>query len=149
MYMLIEEVIVVPTTPQQLDAIHAALDRFWATVATTVSRSPDGGWRTRFATAVAEISANIIRHAYPDPREPGPMRLHLYAYPDRIEAYFSDEGVAFMSPLPVEDGPETDPLELPESGRGLAVAQACLDELGYRRTGEGTNEWRLVKRLPG
>jgi serine/threonine-protein kinase RsbW len=147
--MLVEETIVVPATAQQLDSVHAALDRFWATVDTAVRRPPDREWRTRFATALAEIAANIIRHAYPDGREPGPMRLHLYAYSDRVEAYFNDQGVAFIPPASVADRPEFDLMELTESGRGLAVAQACLDELGYRRTGEGTNEWRLVKRLPG
>ena len=149
MYVLIEDTIVVPATAQQLDVIHAALDRFWAKVDTIVTRPPDREWRARFVTAIAEIATNIIRHAYPSEREPGPMRLHLYAYPDRVEAYFNDQGVAFIPPPPVEDGPEPDPLELPESGRGLAVAQACLDELEYRRTGEGTNQWRLMKRLSG
>src|SRR5262249_46236044 len=122
---------------------------FWATVDTTVTRPPDGAWRNQFATAVAEIAANIIRHAYAGASEPGPMRLHLYAYPDRVEAYFTDRGVAFMPPPAVEEEPESELLELPESGRGLAVAQACLDELEYRRTAEGTNEWRLAKRFSG
>jgi serine/threonine-protein kinase RsbW len=149
MHMLIEEIIAVPATAQQLDAIHAALDRFWARVDTTVMQPLDREWRARFATAVAEIAANIICHAYPGGKEPGPMRLHLYAYPDRVEAYFNDQGVMFMPPPPVEDGTESDPLALPERGRGLAVAQACLDELEYRRMGEGTNQWRLMKRLSG
>ena len=147
--MLVEETIVVPATAQQLGSVHAALDRFWATVDTTVTRPPDRKWRAGFATAVAEIAANIICHAYRAAREPGPMRLHLCAYPDRVEADFTDQGVAFKPPPSVEDRPEADLLELPESGRGLAVAQACLDELEYRRTGEGTNEWRLVKRFSG
>jgi serine/threonine-protein kinase RsbW len=147
MYVLIDETIFVPATAQQLDAVHAAVDRFWAKVDTTVTHPPNEQWRARFATALAEIAANIIRHAYPGGREPRPMRLHLYAYPDRVEALFSDQGVAFIPPPPAEDEPEFDLLDLPESGRGLAVAQACLDELEYRRTGEGTNEWRLVKRL--
>jgi serine/threonine-protein kinase RsbW len=149
MYVLIEETIAVPATAQQLDAVHAELDRFWAKVDTTVPRPSDREWRARFTTAIAEIAANIIRHAYPGASEPGPMRLHLYAYPDRVEAVFTDQGVAFIPTPPAEHGPESDPLELPESGRGLAVAQACLDELAYRRTGEETNEWRLVKRLSG
>jgi serine/threonine-protein kinase RsbW len=147
MYVLIDETIVVSATAQQPDAVHAALDRFWAKVATAVMRPPNGKWRAQFATAIAEIAANIIRHAYPGGREPRPMRLYLYAYSDRVEAVLSDEGVAFIPPPPAEDAPELDLLKLPESGRGLAVAQACLDELEYRRTGEGTNEWRLVKRL--
>ena len=149
MYVLIEVTIVVPATAQQLDAIHAALARFWAKVDTTVTRPPDRERRTRFATAVAEIAANIIRHAYPGGKEPGTIQLHLCAYPDRVEACFNDQGVVFVPPPPVEDGPEPNPLELPESGRGLAIAQACLDELEYRRTEEGTNEWRLVKRVSG
>jgi serine/threonine-protein kinase RsbW len=33
-----------------------------------------------------------------------------------------------------------------EDGRGIAIARALLDELGYERDGE-LNRWRLVKRL--
>ena len=149
MNALTEENIVVPATAQQLDAIHAALDRFWSNVAITAPRPPDGKWRAQFATAVAEIAANIILHAYRGGRELGSMRLQLYAYPDQVEGYFSDQGDALISLPLVEDEPESDLMQLPESGRGLAIARAYLDELTYRRTAAETNEWRLMKRLAG
>ena len=147
-----EETVVVPATAGQLDAIHAALDRFWAKADTAVTRSPDGEWRARFVTAAGEIAANIVRHAHPPGRPPGPMRLVLRAYPDRVEACFNDQGLAYGFPPPSEGppeegSPESDPLELSESGRGLAIARAFLDELEYRHTEEGTNEWRLMKRF--
>ena len=40
-----------------------------------------------------------------------------------------------------------DPLDLPEGGYGLGLARACVDALEYHLTPDGTNCWRLVKRL--
>ena len=150
--MRAEETVSVPATPEQLDAIHTALDRFWAKADTTRRPPPDGEWRSRFVTAVAEIAANIVSHAHTPGSQPGPMQLGLRAYADRVEARFNDQGLAFSCPPPAdalseEEAPEPDPLELPESGRGLAIARAFLDELEYRHTEEGMNEWRLVKRF--
>ena len=135
---------VVPATADQLGAIHAALERFLSAVDARTGRLPAGDWQIRFVTAVAEIAGNIVRYAYPDGMEVGPMRLQLRAYPDHVEACFSDQGVAFI-PSTVNDEANADPLAMLESGRGLAIARACLDALDYRRTEDQTNEWRLVK----
>ena len=75
------------------------------------------------------------------------MRLRVRAYPDRVEAHFNDDGVVFVEQPAPDVGAEYDPLDLPESGRGLTIAQAYVDQLDYRRTAEGSNEWRLVKRF--
>lgn len=131
-----------------LDPVHAALGRFWLRLAALPEPVPDAPcdtWRLLFATAVAEIGANIVRHAYA--AHPGLMRLRLLAFADRVEARFSDRG------LPLEDDCRDwstrgqDPLSLPEGGLGLALADAALDELHYARTPAGENHWRLVKRL--
>ena len=145
----VEETIVVPATVEQLDAIHTALDRFWSDVAPALTAPGSGEWWSRFVTAVAEIASNIVRHAYPLGRKPGLLRLRLCAYPGRVEAYFDDHGVAFTPAAPALDAKAADSLALLESGRGLAIARAYLDELDYRRTAEGTNEWHLVKRFAG
>lgn len=109
--------------------------------------APPARWRDLFRTAVAEIAANIVRHAYPPSHDARPFELQVLVYNDRLVAQFADRGVAW------EPGPESvppDPLGLPEGGLGLAVARGALDELSYRREPDGTNVWRLLKRIaPG
>lgn len=94
-----------------------------------------------------EIAANIARHAYAI-GVAGTMRLRLRLYPDRVEARFTDRGVAFRSPSELLEALSADTAQLPESGFGLSIASAAVDDLRYNRTATGTNSWRLVKRLP-
>jgi len=87
----------VPATAERLQDVHDALARFWAAVAGSLHNAPAGPWRAAFETAVAEVAANIVRHAYPDGAAGagGKMRFRLDAYPDAIEARFADDGVDF------------------------------------------------------
>ena len=104
--------------------------------------APPARWRDLFRTAVAEIAANIVRHAYPPSQGARPFELQVLVYDTCLVAQFSDHGVAW------EPGSEPvipDPLDLPEGGLGLAVARGALDELNYRREADGTNVWRLIK----
>lgn len=144
--VLVEETVVVVATAEELAALHAALDRFWDAVDAALSQPPPQDWRLRFVTAVAEIAANIVRHAYPIGTTRGPLRLRVRLYADRVVASFADRGVAFVPPG-AQGSPVSDPAELPEGGFGLALARAGLDRLEYRRTPAGTNCWRLTKRL--
>ena len=144
--MLAEERIVVPAIATRLADLHDALDRFWAAVELVLAHPPDTTWRLQFTTAVAEIAANIVRHAYPAGTTPGSMQIRLRSYTDRVEACLTDRGLAF-TPSKVADSPRPESVELPEGGLGLAIARASLDQVGYSRTPEGTNHWRLVKRL--
>ncbi len=75
------------------------------------------------------------------------MRLRLSLYVDRVEACFTDWGLAFndLSRPPEVSG--DDVFEVPEGGYGLSIARAALDRLDYHRTPRGTNSWRLVKRF--
>ncbi len=107
---------------------------------------PDLTWRLYFATATGEIAGNIVRHAHAMGAVPGTMHLYLRLYDDRIEARFADCGLAFDGTAQPAR-PESGPSEMAESGRGLALARAALDELAYHRTPAGTNHWRLVKRF--
>ena len=137
----------VAATAPALAALHATLDRFWAAVERAAAEPPDARWRHLFATAVAEIAANIVRHAYPAGAVPGTMHLRLRAYDGRAEALFTDHGVAFVDPAQSPRSlPADDPLALPEGGYGLALARAAVDRLDYARTPDGQNQWRLVKR---
>ena len=105
---------------------------------------PTARWRDLFRTAVAEIASNIVRHAYPPSQAVRPFELKVLVYVDRLEAQFVDRGAGWETgsePVP------PDPLDLPEGGMGLAVARGALDELSYRREPDGTNVWRLLKRI--
>jgi anti-sigma regulatory factor (Ser/Thr protein kinase) len=144
--VLAEKTAVVPATAEELAAIHVVLERFWKVVDATLAQPPAHDWRHRFATALAEIAANIVRHAYPAGTARGSMRLRLRLYADRVVASFADRGVAFVPPDPA-DSPGSDRSELAEGGYGLALARATLDRLEYRRTPTGTNCWRLMKRF--
>jgi serine/threonine-protein kinase RsbW len=72
------------------------------------------------------------------------MRLTLRADANRIEAVFTDDGVA-VDLAATRSRPRH---ELAESGRGLVLARATLDEFTYDRAGE-LNVWRLVRRRSG
>lgn len=138
---LIEFEIVVPAIPRHLDDVHQALARLWGEVDRVWSRPPDPIWRAEFATGVGEIAANIIQHAYPS-SAPGLLACRLRVFDRAIEACLSDSGPPYV-PTGV---PPSDPPLLAESGRGLALAQAAVDELTYKRAPAGINEWCLRKR---
>jgi anti-sigma regulatory factor (Ser/Thr protein kinase) len=149
MGVLVETSLTVPARATALDAIHNTLSEFWEAVDAAVERPLGDQWRNGFTIAVAEIASNIIRHAYPDVQESRDMHLRLSAYTDRVEARFVDHGIAWTVPTPTGAAPDHDLQEIPESGRGLAIARASLDELSYRRDATNqTNEWRLGKRFP-
>ncbi|WP_298816302.1 ATP-binding protein [Chloroflexus sp.] len=111
--------------------LHAALDTFWAEAEVTTDI------QIRFGTALAEVVANILQYAV----TPGdaPIRLRLRCSPQRLEARVVDNGKAWAMPAATLMLPD----DWEESGRGLAIAQAFLDTLQYRRLGN-VNCWRLV-----
>lgn len=148
MVVLIEENVVAPARTEALDSLHATLERFWNAVPGVLPNPPGHIWWLQFTTAVGEIGANIVRHAYPPGREPGTMALRLRLYRDRIEARFTDCGEACIVPVAAPSPIADDPLLLREGGFGLGIARAALDEFKYRRTRSGVNCWRLVKRFP-
>ena len=129
--------------------LHALFDRFWATLDREATVHPSAEQRARFATATIEIGGNIIRHAYAHDT-PGPLALALRAWPDRLEAAFTDQGQRY-EPRPLAPHTPLDELQidhLPEGGFGLALARDALDALDYERTPDGLNRWVLISRLP-
>jgi serine/threonine-protein kinase RsbW len=157
---LVAVALAVPASVTELAQVHAALDRFWVALAESEVRAqPPVVWRMQFTTAVAEIAGNIAAHAHMG--EPtGTLRLGLRAYPDRVEARFSDRGAPYALPLQAALPPPQERVEqalldayelddLAERGRGLAITRAAVDELHYRRTPTGRNHWRLMKRFVG
>lgn len=126
-----------PATPEMLDLVHAVLEQLWAA-------HDDVGTadRVRFETAVIEILGNIVEHAYQlDAAAAGSRRFDvvLAATETELVASFGDDGV----PMSIDLSAVAMPDDLAESGRGLALAMAAVDDLTYERVG-GRNLWRLT-----
>jgi serine/threonine-protein kinase RsbW len=120
--------------PESLDRVHELLQEVWATHADV-----HGDDRMRFEIGVTEIAGNIVEHA----ATPDPIDFHLgvRVHQDRIEARFRDPGRRVEVDF---DGAQM-PDELAESGRGLAMVLAVVDELTYRHDGT-ENHWLIVRR---
>jgi len=98
--------------------------------------------------AVTEACGNAVRHAYPaqSDGEPGTVRMVYEVGADTIEITVEDEGsgVAFEE-LPADPLADDD---LAESGMGLAIIRAVMDELVVKeRPGGGGTLVRMRKRL--
>ncbi|MDF9715398.1 ATP-binding protein [Nocardioides sp. ChNu-99] len=121
--------------PSALDDAHDALDQAW-------EEHPEVGdaERLRFVMAAMEILGNVVEHAYAADEEPRRRRLTLEVrrVDDGLLGTISDNG----QPAALDLSDVTMPGEDAESGRGLALALAALDELGYERV-EGRNVWTL------
>jgi len=141
---LLEQRLVVAARPESLAAVHAALDRFWRTLAGRGIALPDE-LRVEFATAVGELTGNVVRHAYPT--GPGQLRLNLRLHADAIEAVVADRGIEFGGRRTGRDLGAIDLLDLAEGGFGLDLARATVDRVDYSRA-RGVNRWRVLKRLP-
>lgn len=134
----------VPARPESIELVHPALEQLWSTHEDITIRD-----RIRFETAVVEIFANVVEHAFradaghspPDGRR---LELTLCTEGDRVEALFTDNGL----PAELDLSRITMPDEEAESGRGLAMALAALDDLSYERE-DGRNRWRLTCRVGG
>jgi serine/threonine-protein kinase RsbW len=133
-----------PARPESLDLVHPALDQLWS-----VHEEIPEHDRFRFETAVVEVFANIVEHAFredadlPATQEARRLDLVLAVRSGAVEADFSDNGLPVALDLSGVTMPDPDA----ESGRGLAMAIASLDDLSYERR-EGRNRWRLVCWVP-
>jgi serine/threonine-protein kinase RsbW len=96
--------------------------------------------------AVTEACGNAVRHAYAG--APGVVEVRFAVEPESIEVVVSDDGDAqrvsarLPAGLPGDDG-------LAESGMGLAIIEAVVDELDVSPRGGGDNGTvvRMTKRL--
>lgn len=123
------------------------IERFWSHAA-SISQLPSESWRHLFTTALAEVAANGLRHAYPSDATMRPLHVRLRLFPDRIEALLIDWGAPYKPTFSTSDAPDDDIdiAMLPESGYGLFIARSALDSLRYRRSRSGYNCWKLVKK---
>ncbi|HWI41988.1 MAG TPA: ATP-binding protein [Nocardioides sp.] len=122
--------------PEGLDELHGVL-------AQAAEEHPAVGAAAfmLFETAVIEIAGNVVEHGRPV----GSVRwtFSLTVEADRLRGSLSDDGEELEGD-PTDASLPDDPLA--DSGRGLALARATLDELDYRRQ-DGVNVWHMVRRL--
>lgn len=126
-----------PATPEILDLVHGMIEHLWTTHPDVTDRD-----RARFEMSVIEILGNIVEHAYRADVETTSGRrfqIVLAATEDRLVAHLADNGL----PVGLDLSGAVMPDELAESGRGLALATAALDDLSYRRAGD-RNLWDLL-----
>ena len=121
-----------------IDLVQDRIEAIWAHDPTVAVAD-----RVRFEMAVVEIVGNIVEHAYEADAASGGRMLtvELRLTPDEVEATLSDNGL----PAELDLGSVTMPDEDAVSGRGLALAVAAIDDLGYERV-DGRNHWRLLCR---
>ncbi len=132
-----------------LATVHDALDDYWRAIKGAGGPPIDGMRQVLFASAVAEIAGNVVRHAYPDAVANATFRISLQYFPDRLEAILLDRGLPFDFTPPTRTADmrgALDDLDL-DHGWGLPIVQAATDELDYERVPDGSNRWRLAKRL--
>ncbi len=119
-----------------IEAVQDHLEGLW-------QRHPDVADidRIRFETGLIEILGNIVEHAFGPEHDDGTRRLEvlLQVHDDRIEAVLEDNGL----PGHIDLSGAVMPGDDAESGRGLPLAKATLDHIGYERI-EDRNHWDLV-----
>lgn len=124
------------TGSETLDDVQRLLDELWSThdVSDVVRMHVD--------LAVGEIAANIVEHS--GAGRPVHLRMAAEWLPDAVRVTFHDDGHV----TPTEVGSFELPDAMSERGRGLAIAHRVLDELAYRRDGNG-NHWTLIRHRDG
>ncbi|WP_109474463.1 ATP-binding protein [Ornithinimicrobium cavernae] len=128
-------------------ALPAALDEVHDLLSEVGAAHPDIGATElmRLETALIELVGNIVEHGRP----PGEVAytVRVSVEPEQLIAVLTDTAHD-LAPEPGEEMPET----WAESGRGLPLAGAVVDELVHQPT-EGAapgNTWRLrLQREPG
>jgi serine/threonine-protein kinase RsbW len=120
--------------PGGIDAIHDMLDELWEK-----APSVDQMDRFRFATAIIELASNVIRHA--DSGAGVTWTLVLGASERELVASMDDTGIAAELDLDREM-----PEVYAESGRGIPLLRALMDDVVYERRGH-LNHWLLRRTL--
>ena len=124
----------ITTPPGTLDSVHELLRTVW-------EKSPeiDGQDQMRFETALIELTSNIFRHA--DDGLGISFSLTVRITNKHIEAILRDTG----QPGEINLTEVAMPDELSESGRGIALIHALVDEFTYEREGK-LNVWHILKK---
>jgi serine/threonine-protein kinase RsbW len=121
--------------PDDITTVHQWVRSVW-------DRSPEIGEeeRYRFELALVELATNVIRHA--DPGTGVECTLTIETLPHELRATLSDTGVS--GDIQLVDREMPDPSA--ESGRGIPIIQALVDELSFDHS-DGLNHWHISRRL--
>ncbi|GGM03442.1 hypothetical protein GCM10011594_24500 [Nakamurella endophytica] len=119
---------------ESLDRVHLLLDELWSQL-----DDLDDTDRIGFELAVLEVAGNIVAHSRRGPE--WSFDLAVQADSAVLQADFSDSGTPVRLDLSRVHMPD----EMAESGRGLAMARAAVDELHHRPTADG-NTWVIRRR---
>ena len=125
----------VSVPPHDVDAVQDMLQDAWSTLP---ELSEDD--RMRFELALIELTSNVIRHANDGSGVSCTLRIDNHG--DRIEATLVDSGKPGNVCISASEMPD----DLSESGRGIPLIRALVDELDYGRDG-GVNRWYIMRRL--
>ncbi|HYO41126.1 MAG TPA: ATP-binding protein [Nocardioidaceae bacterium] len=120
--------------PESLDLLHALLDRV-----RNEHGEIDPTELMLFETAIIEIHGNVVQHGRPEGQVLYTFDLEVSEV--MLVGVLADNGEA----VPDLSGQEGLVGEDAESGRGLGLARAALDELGFVRR-DHQNTWRMVKK---
>lgn len=118
-----------------VDSALDALDAAWANAADV----PDED-RTLFTLAVSEVATNMVQHS--DGPTEVTVRIDIRLSSDALTATLVDTAPPASIDWHGVAMPDADS----ESGRGLALARAVLDEFTHTYDDTG-NTWRLLRRL--
>jgi serine/threonine-protein kinase RsbW len=105
------------------------------------SRELLDAWENAVVSAVGEAFNNVVMHAYRG-RGDGVVTLVVDCSEDELVVELRHDGAGFE--LAAVPEPRLD--DLPESGMGVFIIRACMDELSYHPG--SPNILRMRKRLP-
>jgi serine/threonine-protein kinase RsbW len=120
--------------PESLDRLHGLMSRV-----REEHEDIDPTELMMFETAIVEIHGNVVQHGRPEGKVLYTFDLEVSS--DRLVGSLADNGEA----VPDLSGRSGLVGEEAESGRGLLLARATLDELRFARRND-QNTWRMVKR---
>jgi len=118
-----------------VDDVLDALDALWADAPFV----PDQD-RTLFTLAVSEVATNMVQHT--ENPDSVMLTIDIHVARDGLEATLTDTA----PPAEIDWNGVEMPAPDSESGRGLALSTAALDELRHYADQRG-NTWRLRRRL--
>lgn len=120
-------------SPEALGDIELALERTWS----DFPHVPELV-RMHIAIAAGEIGANIVEHTAPGRQVR--IWMDIRVFPTQVTVEFTDDG----DPVQIDMDSVRMPDDMSERGRGLALAQAVLSRLTYRRS--DVNHWVLISK---
>ena len=126
-----------PATPALVDDVLDRLDALWSESPHVASDD-----RTLFTLAVSEVVTNIVQHADSFPNAEITVDIALWVTADELRATVIDTA----HPATIDWENISMPDQDSESGRGLAIATAALDDFEHTGGGAG-NTWVLRRRL--